>query len=150
VPAEPEPEIKTKEPHAEFLTLSSMKQSLTHDEYSERVSETPGTGREINGLRLENLILHQQLEELIPAYSELSATRQEVLVRMTLQTSIPGLLRFRKMLAALENRDFEEAAQEMVESVWARTIGERAYALAEAMRTDQPTWLRSENNDEGE
>ena len=87
-----------------------------------------------------NLELHQELKKIIPNYTELSATRQEALVRMARQTSINGLLTFKRMLAALEQKDYDEASRQMIYSSWARTVGEPAYDLAEAMRTDQPGW----------
>ena len=82
----------------------------------------------------ENLSLHNQLADNIPAYSELSPTRQLVLIRMAKQTSIKGLLTFERMLAALEQEDFQEAARQMVNSRWARSVGEEAEELAEVMQ----------------
>ena len=87
-----------------------------------------------------NLQLHQELKEIVPNYSYLSSTRQEALVRMARQTTIDGLLTFKRMLAALEKKDYDEASRQMIYSSWARTVGEPAYRLAEAMRTDQPDW----------
>lgn len=85
----------------------------------------------------ENIFIHYKLEESIPAYSGLSQARQLVLVRMARQTSINGLLTFERMLAALEQGNFEEAARQMVLSRWARSVGDEAEALAEAMRKDE-------------
>ena len=85
----------------------------------------------------ENIFIHNHLANSIPAYSELSNTRQLVLIRMAKQTSINGLLSFERMLAALEQRDFQEAARQMLSSRWARSVGEEAEALAEVMRIGQ-------------
>ncbi len=87
-----------------------------------------------------NQAIHEELYEIVPSYSGLSETRQEILIRMARQTSINGLLSFEKMLEALEQDDFQEAARQMVHSKWARTVGDYAYDLAESMRTDQPGW----------
>ena len=82
----------------------------------------------------ENISLHNELADTIPAYSELSPARQLVLIRMAQQISIEGLLTFERMLAALEREDFQEAARQMLYSRWARSVGEEAEALAEVMR----------------
>lgn len=85
----------------------------------------------------ENIYIHHKLAQEIPAYSGLSKTRQQVLIRMARQTSIEGLLSFKRMLAALEKQDFTQVAKQMVHSRWARSVGEEAYTLAEAMREDE-------------
>ncbi|MFW6388420.1 MAG: AAA family ATPase [Desulfohalobiaceae bacterium] len=85
----------------------------------------------------ETIFLHLKLQELIPAYSELSSTRQAVLIRMAGQTSLSGLLSFTRMLSALENQNYQEAARQMILSRWADNIGQEAYNLAEAMRKDE-------------
>lgn len=44
---------------------------------------------------------------------------------------------FRKFLAHLEAREYEDAAKEMVNSVWAIQTGPRAHRLAEQIRTGE-------------
>ena len=41
---------------------------------------------------------------------------------------------FRKMFAALRKGDYEDAAREMLDSRWARQVGQRAIELAEIMK----------------
>ena len=41
---------------------------------------------------------------------------------------------FKKMFAALKAGDYEEAAREMLDSRWARQVGERARELSEIMK----------------
>ena len=41
---------------------------------------------------------------------------------------------FRRMFAALKRGDYEEAAREMLDSLWARQVGNRARKLAEIMK----------------
>ncbi len=85
-------------------------------------------------LTAENIFIHNELTEAIPSYPDLSPTRQLILIRMARQTSIKGLLTFERMLAALEQGNFQEAARQMVNSRWARSVGEEADVLAETMR----------------
>ncbi|WP_051617314.1 AAA family ATPase [Desulfonatronovibrio hydrogenovorans] len=118
--------------------------SLQSDLYHEQPEEEPALVRVESDVQArmspENQAIHEELARLIPVYKDLSSTRQEVLIRMTRQTSIQGLLSFERMLAALEREDFQEASRQMVYSRWARTVGEYAYDLAESMRTNQPGW----------
>lgn len=72
----------------------------------------------------------------IPFYPELSEERKFVLINMAFQMGIKGLLGFRKMLLALENRAYSIAANEMLDSKWYRSDSpNRAKRLAEIMRT---------------
>ena len=41
------------------------------------------------------------------------------------------LLSFKRMLAAIANEDFKEAAEEALDSLWAEQVGERAEEIAE-------------------
>ena len=52
---------------------------------------------------------------------------------------ISGLLKFKKMLAALLQLDYSMAASEMLDSKWAEQVGSRADDLAKQMRTGE--WL---------
>lgn len=74
------------------------------------------------------------LDRNLPWWRELSEARQQVLAQMCFQMGISRLLGFRKMLAALKAGDFEEAAQEMLDSRWAKQTPARAARLAAMMR----------------
>ena len=66
-------------------------------------------------------------------YNDTDAVRQEVLLDMAYNLGVNGLLTFRKMIKALENRNYMEAAAEMLNSKWARQVGQRAVRLSELM-----------------
>lgn len=71
----------------------------------------------------------------IPYFAELDEVRQFILVNMCFQMGIRGLLGFRKMLLALENKAYSIAADEMLNSKWARSDSpNRAKRLAKAMK----------------
>lgn len=63
--------------------------------------------------------------------------RARVLLNMAVNLGVGGLLKFRRMLVALEQGDYGRAADEMLNSVWARQVGRRADRLADAMRTGE-------------
>jgi lysozyme len=61
--------------------------------------------------------------------------RLAVMVNMAFNMGIEGLAEFQRMLAAVEAGDYDIAAMEMLDSVWATQVGDRATRLAEQMRT---------------
>lgn len=73
--------------------------------------------------------------EDIRGFSELDTDRQDVLIEMGYQLGIAGLLRFRRCWNALRSEDYDRAADEMLDSRWAREqTPDRAQALAARMR----------------
>jgi lysozyme len=76
-----------------------------------------------------------QLNKALPWWSQLDEVRQRVLVNMTFNLGVDGLLGFHNFLAALERKEFAAAADEMVDSDWHKEVGARAHRLEDAMRT---------------
>lgn len=66
-------------------------------------------------------------------FQELPCEAKVVLVDMAFNLG-SRLSGFRKMFECLHNGDFEGAAREMLDSLWARQVGARAMRLAEMMR----------------
>lgn len=73
------------------------------------------------------------LQDRIDCWHQLSEVRQAVLVDMCFNLGWPRLARFRKFLAALEAREYAQAAAEMLDSRWAKQVGHRAHRLASMM-----------------
>lgn len=67
--------------------------------------------------------LKERLPEL---YNKLDANRQLVLIDLCFNIGIGGVLKFKKMLAALNKNDYELAAAELMNSAYARQVPERA------------------------
>ena len=59
--------------------------------------------------------------------------RHDVLVDMVFNLGIYRFKGFKKMIAAYEVDDYEEAARQMLDSKWARQVGKRADELAHMM-----------------
>lgn len=70
----------------------------------------------------------------LPWFPTLAPARQRVLINMAYQLGVGGLLGFRHMLEALRRGDYELAADEMLDSDWARQTPARAQRLAQEMR----------------
>jgi lysozyme len=64
----------------------------------------------------------------------LSEVRRGVLIDMLFNMGMTRVLKFKKMLAAISNREWGKAANEMLDSKWAGQVGKRSTYLAEKMR----------------
>ncbi len=69
----------------------------------------------------------------LPYYKTLSVARKSVLIDMYVNLGATGLLKFKRMHAALENKDYTRAAAEMLDSRWATQVGNRAIHLSKIM-----------------
>ena len=68
-------------------------------------------------------------------YANLKADARRALLDMAYNMGVPGLLGFRKMWAALAEGDYAQAAEEALDSVYARELPARAGRVAERMRS---------------
>ena len=75
-----------------------------------------------------------ELFKVKPTARRLDAIRQSVLMDMAFNMGVPRLCGFKKMWIALERRDFDLAATEMLDSRWAEQVKQRAIDLAYSMR----------------
>ncbi len=73
-------------------------------------------------------------------FNSLSDERQIVLINMCFNLGLPRFLQFKKMIAAIKVNDFDEAAIQLLDSRYARQVGQRANRLAEALRDN--TFIR--------
>ncbi len=67
-----------------------------------------------------NLVLHKEANEII--------------IEMVFQLGMSGVSKFKKMWAALKNQNYDEAANQMLDSKWAKQTPNRAKDLSEIMR----------------
>ncbi len=120
----------TKEPYEDKLTKS----------YSNNTINTSKAIKLKNKLLTEldtrGKIIYLILDEKFPFFKKLSEVRQIVLVEMAKQTSIGGLMTFKKMLAALGRGDYNAASKHMLYSTWYERVGLKAYELAKIMKTN--------------
>jgi lysozyme len=74
---------------------------------------------------------------LVDNFHLLDEVRQRVLVDMAFNLGRTRLGTFRRMIEAVRNNRFEEAAAEMVNSRWYRQVGERGMRLEYMMRSGE-------------
>lgn len=70
-----------------------------------------------------------------PWFTQLNEDRQAAIVDMAYNMGISNLLQFHHMLQALQGGNYQEAASQMLNSLWAKQVGIRAQEDAEIIRT---------------
>ena len=85
-------------------------------------------------------IIERKIGQRISWWRFLDEVRRAVLVSMAYQLGVEGLMKFRRMLEAIRSRDFETAANEAMDSRWARQTPARARRHADALRTGESQW----------
>jgi lysozyme len=109
---------------------------------------TIGVGRNIEDIGitedearylLDNDILRvcDELDRNLSWWRDLSDVRQRILVDMVFNLGISRFMQFQNTISAIENGDYDKAAEEMLDSRWAQQVGQRAHRLAGAMITDE-------------
>ena len=107
--------------------------------------DTIGYGFAIKDLELDEDICHQilvkKLDDLIdkannkfPFLLEIPEDKAEIVYEMIFQIGQNGVSKFKLMLKALENKDFEKASIEMLDSLWAKQTPNRALKMSNKMK----------------
>lgn len=71
-----------------------------------------------------------ELDRALPWWRSLSENRQRALANMAFNLGVPRLLGFRKMLVAMQEHRWEDAAAEALNSKWAAQVHDRARRIA--------------------
>jgi len=108
---------------------------------------TIGVGRNLDDRGISNdeseLMLTNDIETSINAlmdmfgwsiFCTLSEKRQTVLIDLVFNLGQTRFLKFKKMIQAVKNNDFEEAAKQILESRYARQLPNRSQRNADMMR----------------
>jgi len=108
---------------------------------------TIGYGRNLEGrgiteqeaeylLANDLLLIKSQLKKEVEFFESLDEERQAALINMGFNLGITGLLKFKKMLKALEIGNYERAALEASDSRWYRQVGQRAVRIVAKIKGD--------------
>jgi len=76
----------------------------------------------------------RDLDRRLPWWRQMSEARQNVLANMCFNMGIDRLLGFVKALDLMRASRYDAAAAEMLDSKWAKQVGDRADRLAATMR----------------
>lgn len=78
------------------------------------------------------------LDRFLPWWTTLDPVRQTVMADLSFNMGIGTLLQFRNTLPAIREGRWEAAAHGMLDSAWAKQVGQRAVRLAHSMLTGEP------------
>jgi len=76
------------------------------------------------------------LYKVFPDAELFSDNRRRAFVNMVFNLGIQGFRKFKKMIEAIKENDFDKAADEMLDSLWHKQVGKRAERLAAMVRND--------------
>lgn len=135
------------------MDVTKFRADLERDEGLKRLAYndsrgvlTIGIGRNLrdNGItRTEALYLLdnditevcRRLDQFLPWWRTLDEPRSRALANMAFQMGVGGLMTFKKMLGALRQGFWQAAADEALDSAWAKQTPARAQRIAETFRT---------------
>ncbi len=126
--------VKLPKEEASFPSINATESSFPLKEKKNSLIERMDT---------KERIIYLILRDKLPFFQQLSPVRQMVLVEMTKDTSIEGLLSFKRMLSSLKEGNYSEAASHMIHSTWHSRVGDRASTLAEIMKNNDSKMLIS-------
>lgn len=129
-----------------LVSMISMHEGRRPMPYQDSVGIlTIGVGRnlEANGLSEDEIdyLLSNDLRKAeaeankYPWYEGLNTPRQMVVIDMIFNLGPAGFAKFQRTQASIARGDYAVAAKEMLESKWARQVGNRATRLAKIMET---------------
>lgn len=102
------------------------------------IDENGGLGLSVDEIEylLENDIKRCK-QELIsfPWFAEIDSVRQDALVNLCFNLGITRLLGFKNALTAMSIGDYDKAADEFMDSRWAKQVGSRANEVCEMIRS---------------
>ena len=80
-------------------------------------------------------ILGRSVMGKFPFFDSLPSDCKDVLMEMCYQLGVTGVSKFKKALKAMEDGDWEKAADEMLDSKWAKQTPRRAKEMSDIIRS---------------
>ena len=128
-----------------------MHEGISKTLYKDSVGKwTIGVGYNIQDRGLPDEWIDKQLEndirsvyealEMHEWFRSLGNDRQLAIINMGFNMGVKKLLQFKKMIAALEQKNYAEAATQALDSLWAKQVGNRAKEIAEIIRIGEANW----------
>jgi lysozyme len=84
----------------------------------------------------------EALTRKLPWFQDLDDARRGALLNMSFQLGVDGLLKFKHTLALIRGRQYDEAADAMLESLWAEQTPKRAQRMSDQIRSGK--WVYAE------
>lgn len=103
--------------------------------YGHNLRDKPITKKAADQIFSDDLTdVQLEVTHAFPWYAELSQPRQWVILDMVFNMGLGGVRKFKKFIQAVELGNYDTAADEMLDSLWAKQVKGRALELAQMMR----------------
>lgn len=133
VPTQTVEQLKLDE--GKCLTLYQCSANKMTIGYGRNIEDNGITEEEADYLLMNDIKrVQKELRANFEWFGLIGTARQGALINMCFNLGLTRLMGFKKMLAAIEQEDYQEAAEQMLDSKWARQVGARADRLAKIMR----------------
>ena len=106
----------------------------TDPEYGEEVGTPVSEDRVAEAFDKDVEIVIDDCERLYPDFNELPEECKLIIANMMFNMGRPRLSKFKGMKAGVDSRDWNKAADEMIDSAWYRQVPNRAGRLVKRMR----------------
>ena len=80
---------------------------------------------------------HEELTERFYFYRYLDGARKDAMLNMAFNMGVPRLANFVNALDFMSQRKYDQAADEFLDSRWAKQVGNRAQEVAHMIRTNK-------------
>ena len=104
------------------------------EEYNQPVGTTITADRVAECFNKDVETVISECERLYPDFDSLPEEVQLIIANMMFNMGYPRLSKFKGMKAGVDARDWQQAADEMVDSKWYRQVTNRAERLVQRMR----------------
>ena len=81
--------------------------------------------------------VREELTKTFEWYEDLNEPRQEAMINLNFNLGLTKLRGFKMALAAMAENDFDEAANQFMDSRWSGQVGQRAVEVTEQIRTGE-------------
>jgi lysozyme len=105
--------------------------------YGRNLEDVGITKGEAETLLLNDLAIAVQEAKTFDWYAGLSEPRKQVIVNMIFNLGRPRFSKFVNTIQFIKDEMFDQASEEMLNSVWAHQVGSRAIELSRQMATDE-------------
>jgi len=127
--------VKAEEGYKQFpYTCSAGKLTIGYGFNLEDVGLSEGEAEVLLEYRLQKI--EEKMFHHHYWYRYLNEDRRAVIDSMVYQLGYEGFTKFKKLINALEDEDYAEAAIQMLDSLWAKQTPERALRASEIMKQD--------------
>ena len=93
---------------------------------------------EIDMLLLNDIVRTKELmDDYIPWHNELDEVRQEALINFVFNVGIGTTMKFKNAMTSLEEGDYAAGAAHMLDSAWAKQVGDRAIEITDMIKTGE-------------